>query len=95
MEINPKSEPLNEDVKVPEGGPDSRNFDLNAGVDESSDNPASTAVVTTASSTGPSDVKVEEHPGLSEADRMAIDPIHLTQFSSRLDEEDEDYDEEG
>ncbi|KAK6121495.1 hypothetical protein DH2020_044764 [Rehmannia glutinosa] len=78
------------DVKVVDGvtSDSSRNFDLNAGVDESSDK--------MASSTGPStDVKGEEYPGLSEMDRMAIDPVHLTQLNSRLDEEEEDYDEEG
>lgn len=83
---------MKEDVKVVEGGSDSRNIDLNAGVDEGSDKTASTATAVVAST---SDAKGEEYPGLSEEDRMAIDPVHLTQFSSRLDEEDEDYDEEG
>ncbi|KAL0289627.1 UNVERIFIED_CONTAM: hypothetical protein Sangu_2609600 [Sesamum angustifolium] len=75
---------------------DKRNFDLNTGLDEASDKMASTAaaVVAPTPSAGPSDVKGEEYPGLSEMDRMAIDPVHLAQLSSRLDEEDEDYDEE-
>lgn len=98
MDNNSKSsEPLTEDVKVVEGGSDSRNFDLNAGVDEGSDKMASTAtaVVASTTSTGPSDAKGEEYPGIAEVDRMAIDPVHLAQLGSRLDEEEEDYDEEG
>lgn len=70
---------------------DSRNFDLNAGVDANSEKTA--PVPTTAPP--PPDVKGEEFPGLSEMDRMAIDPVHLAPLSSRLDEEEEDYDEEG
>lgn len=70
---------------------ESRNFDLNAGAGENSEKTG--PVSTTAPP--PPDVKGEEFPGLSEMDRMAIDPVHLAQLSSRLDEDEEDYDEEG
>ncbi|KAM0052070.1 putative DNA-directed DNA polymerase transcription factor Hap3/NF-YB family [Helianthus debilis subsp. tardiflorus] len=82
----------------------SRDFDLNAGLDENIDK------VSAAASDGaappqqppqpaavaePSEVANNEYPGwsVSEIDRMAIDP-HLAHANSRLDEEDEDYDEE-
>jgi predicted HNH restriction endonuclease len=50
------------------------------------------------SSTAPtSESKHEEYPGwsLSDVDKMAIDPLQLAQLSKRLDEDEEDYDEEG
>ncbi|XP_075507404.1 uncharacterized protein LOC142544221 isoform X2 [Primulina tabacum] len=77
-------------VDIVHSQPD-KNLDLNAGVDEFSEKSAPTADAATVF--GPSDWKSEEYPGLSETDRMAIDPVHLAQLSSRLDEDEEDYDE--
>lgn len=71
---------------------------MNAGVDESLDRTVSSAdaaVIASTSSAGQTDAKSEEYPTLSEIDRMAIDPVHLAQLGSRLDDEEEDYDEEG
>ncbi|KAM1811727.1 hypothetical protein ACFX12_028329 [Malus domestica] len=51
-----------------------------------------------ASSAGPiSEPKHEEYLGwsLADVDRMAIDPLQLANLSRRLDEDEEDYDEEG
>ena len=63
--------------------------------------PAASQVAPTAaqaSSAGPiSEPKHEEYPGwsLADVDRMAIDPLQLANLSRRLDEDEEDYDEEG
>jgi hypothetical protein len=88
-----------------------RNFDLNAEVNDSEDAkaaaaPAAAATTTTTTTTtsAPSssvepaaETNHEEYPGwsLSEMDKMVIDPLQLAQLSKRLDEEEEDYDEEG
>ncbi|EXB97276.1 hypothetical protein L484_024137 [Morus notabilis] len=42
-------------------------------------------------------MKHEEYPGwsLADVDNMAIDPLQLANLNRRLDEDDEDYDEEG
>jgi hypothetical protein len=88
-----------------------RNFDLNAEVNDSEDAkaaaaPAAAAATTTTTTTtsAPSssvepaaETNHEEYPGwsLSEMDKMVIDPLQLAQLSKRLDEEEEDYDEEG
>lgn len=61
---------------------------------------ASQAAATAAptSSAGPtSEIKHEEYPGwsLSDVDKMAIDPLQLAHLSGRIDEDEEDYDEEG
>lgn len=86
---SPKDHKVNDTVSS-----DSRNIDLNAGVDDKSEKPVSVPAAST--STGPTpDVKSEEYPGLSEMDRMAIDPAHLAQLGSRVDDDEEDYDEEG
>lgn len=85
MKESPKENKVTEGVES-----ESRNFDLNAGAGENSEK--MDPIPTTAP---PPDVKGEEFPGLSEMDRMAIDPVHLAQLSSRLDEDEEDYDEEG
>ncbi|KVH97353.1 dr1-associated corepressor homolog [Cynara cardunculus var. scolymus] len=49
-----------------------------------------------SSSAEPAELKQEDYLGLSlsEMDRMAIDTHNLAQINSRLEEEDEDYDEE-
>jgi hypothetical protein len=87
-----------------------RNFDLNAEVNDSEDAkaaaaPAAAATTTTTTTTSAPSSSVEpaaetnheEYPGwsLSEMDKMVIDPLQLAQLSKRLDEEEEDYDEEG
>lgn len=88
-----------------------RSFDLNANVDDNEDTKAAAAAATAAaaaaaaapaaapaSSAGPTtETRHEEYPGwsLSDVDKMAIDPLQLAHLSKRLDEEDEDYDEEG
>lgn len=74
-----------------------QNIDLNSGVGEGGDKTAATLTEPSTSSAGPADTKGEEYPGwaLSEMDRMAIDPSQIAHLSSRLDEEEEDYDEEG
>jgi hypothetical protein len=64
---------------------------------------AATTTTTTTTSAPSSSVEPaaetnhEEYPGwsLSEMDKMVIDPLQLAQLSKRLDEEEEDYDEEG
>ncbi|KAL0429469.1 UNVERIFIED_CONTAM: hypothetical protein Sradi_0572900 [Sesamum radiatum] len=98
MDSSSELKESSKDNKVNDGvSPDSRNFDLNAGVDEENSEKMASNVVAAAASTasGPPEVKGDEYPGLSEMDRMAIDPVHLAQLSSRLDEDEEDYDEEG
>ncbi|CAI0421054.1 unnamed protein product [Linum tenue] len=87
-----------------------RNFDLNAEVKDNNEDtkaaaaaalPASSAIgpvpAGQSSSTAPETTTHEEYPGwsLSEVDKMAIDPLQLAQMSTRMDEEEEDYDEEG
>ncbi|XWS08233.1 hypothetical protein CRYUN_Cryun41cG0062200 [Craigia yunnanensis] len=83
-----------------------RNFDLNAEVDEKVDTKASAVAATAAESAATAAVaaaepttetKNEEYPGwsLSDMDKMAIDPLQLAQLGRRLDEDEEDYDEEG
>nr|GEX38878.1 phosphatidate phosphatase PAH1-like isoform X4 [Tanacetum cinerariifolium] len=94
----------------------SRDFDLNAGVDENTEKvaattdggaaalpppppqqqePQQTVAAPGGSSAEPREVEKSEYPGwsASEIDGMAIDPP-LAQISSRLDEDDDDYDEE-
>lgn len=93
-----------ENVTVTDGSnPTARNFDLNANVDDNDDRKAAAAAaaaaaaVAHASSAGPTtETRHEELPGwsLSDMDKMAIDPLQLAHLSSRLDEEEEDYDEE-
>lgn len=56
-----------------------------------------TTVVDSSSSVPTTETNHEEYPGwsVSEMDKMAIDPLQLAQLGTRLDEEEEDYDEEG
>jgi len=58
---------------------------------------AATAAAPSLSAEPAAETNHEEYPGwsLSEMDKMAIDPLKLAQLSTRLDEEEEDYDEEG
>ncbi|XP_065867413.1 uncharacterized protein [Euphorbia lathyris] len=56
------------------------------------------AVADSSSAAAPTtEANHEEYPGwsLSEMDKMAIDPLQLAQLGTRMDEEEEDYDEEG
>lgn len=76
-----------------------QNFDLNMELTESGD---STAITTAqASSSAPAKAPVEEkheeYPGwsLAEMQQMAIDPVQLAKLNHGIDEEEEDYDEEG
>ena len=95
-----------ENIATTDGAnPAARSFDLNANVDDNEDTKATAAAATAAaaaaapaSSAGPTtETRHEEYPGwsLSDVDKMAIDPLQLAHLSKRLDEEDEDYDEEG
>ena len=96
-----------ENIATADGAnPAARSFDLNANVDDNEDTKATAAAATAAaaaaaapaSSAGPTtETRHEEYPGwsLSDVDKMAIDPLQLAHLSKRLDEEDEDYDEEG
>lgn len=101
---------LKEDISIcDDTDPAVRNFDLNAEVNESTNEnedakPAVAAAAaapapaaTPAPSTEPtSETKHEEYPGwsLSEIDHMAIDPLQLAHLGTRIDEDEEDYDEE-
>lgn len=75
-----------------------QNFDLNMELTESGD---STAITAQASSSTPAktpvELKHEEYPGwsLAEMEQMAIDPVQLAKLNHGIDEEEEDYDEEG
>jgi hypothetical protein len=106
--ISEAKELSKENVTVTDGSNlAARNFDLNANVDENEDKKAAavaaaaatTAATATAhaSSARPTtETRHEELPGwsLSDMDKMAIDPLQLAHLSTRLDEEEEDYDEE-
>lgn len=74
-----------------------RNIDLNCNLDENEDK-NNTSIATQASLPAPAatEIQHEEIPGwsLSDVDKMAIDTIQLANLGSRLEEEEEDYDEE-
>ncbi|WCJ39203.1 nuclear factor Y subunit C11 [Euphorbia peplus] len=55
------------------------------------------AVAESSSAAPATGANQEEYPGwsLSEMDKMAIDPLQLAQLGTTMDEEEEDYDEEG
>ena len=75
-----------------------RNFDLNVDLNENADSGAIPAgTPSTSSAKPPIEVRPEEYPGWSLADMesMAIDPVQLAKLNQRIDEEQEDYDEEG
>lgn len=76
-----------------------RNFDLNIDLNVTGDStPKLAGAPPSDSSTKPTSyLKNEEIPGWSLDDMklMAIDPIQLTNLNGTIDEEDEDYDEEG
>jgi hypothetical protein len=84
------------------------NIDLNANMNENDDKKTSAVANLTPadpepanpslSEPPPTDIKHhEEIPGwsLSDVDKMAIDSMQLAQLGTRMDEDDEDYDEEG
>ncbi|CAN4120062.1 unnamed protein product [Withania somnifera] len=85
-------------AKCPEVVP-TRNFDLNIDLNESVESIPIPSEAAPLSSTAPQppEVKHEEIPGwsLSELEKMDIDPIQLANLNKGLDEEEEDYDEEG
>ncbi|XP_076899129.1 uncharacterized protein LOC143552907 [Bidens hawaiensis] len=64
-----------------------RNFDLNLDLDENGNTPIVPIV----------EMKPDEYPSwsLAEVEKMAIDPVKLANLNSRVDEDEEDYDEEG
>ncbi|KAI4304770.1 hypothetical protein MLD38_040241 [Melastoma candidum] len=75
-----------------------RNFDLNIDLDENGD---SQPVVPGSQAGSSADMTVEEkhgeeYPGwsLSDAEKMAIDPLRLANFGSMVEYEEDDYDEE-
>ena len=76
-----------------------RNFDLNVDLNENGDSttPSASVPVASPAKSAIPELKHEEYPGwsLAEMERMAIDPIQLANLNRRIDEEDEDYDEEG
>ena len=85
-----------ENVAVADEGTSVRNIDLNTNLNENEDKNASTAAE--ASLPDPaSETKQEEYPAwpLSDVDNMAIDPMQLADLGRRMDEDEEDYDEEG
>lgn len=67
-----------------------RNFDLNVDLNENYDSSAPTMKPAP-------EMKHEEYPGwsISDMEKMAIDPIQLATLNQRIDDEEEDYDEEG
>ncbi|KAG6679046.1 hypothetical protein I3842_14G111200 [Carya illinoinensis] len=74
-----------------------RNFDLNVVLDENGD---STTVAAGSGSSSAEPVPETKHAeylswSLSDMGKMAIDPIQLANSSRRIDEDEEDYDEEG
>ncbi|KAJ1375710.1 hypothetical protein SESBI_50703, partial [Sesbania bispinosa] len=74
-----------------------RNIDLNANLNENEDKNASTAAQASLPEPATTEIKHEEIPGwsLSDVDKMAIDTMQLANLGSRLEEDEEDYDEEG
>lgn len=90
-----------EDNAIPDEGAQSvRNIDLNANLNENEDKNASTAAaVTDAPLPDPPkpETKHEEIPGwsLSDVDKMVIDSMQLANLGRQIDEDEEDYDEEG
>ncbi|PPR96169.1 hypothetical protein GOBAR_AA24498 [Gossypium barbadense] len=97
-------EPVKENTAAEDANQAVRNFDLNAEVDENVDTKASATAAKVAAPAPPpstaeptTEAKHEEYPGwsLSDMDKIAIDPLQLARLGGRLDEDEEDYDEEG
>ncbi|KAM7522951.1 hypothetical protein LguiA_012853 [Lonicera macranthoides] len=74
-----------------------RNFDLNVDLNENEDSAVEPEPTSSSTPKPILELKQDEYPGWSLADveRMAIDPIQIANLNSRMDEEEEDYDEEG
>lgn len=77
-----------------------RDFDLNLDLDENGNTPVVSPTPITPVGLSPKptvEMKPDEFPGWSLADveKMAIDHVQLANLSSRVDEDEEDYDEEG
>ena len=69
-------------------------------MDENGETPVVSPTPVTPSGWAPKpivEMKPDEYPGWSsmEVENMVIDPIQLANINSRVDEDDEDYDEEG
>lgn len=74
-----------------------RNFDLNLDLNGDGDSAAVAAAPASSSAEPIPETKHEEYPGwsVSDMENMAIDPIQLANLGRRIDEDEEDYDEEG
>lgn len=74
-----------------------RNFDLNVDLNENGDSAVEPEPTSSSTPKPILELKQDEYPGWSLADveRMAIDPVQIANLNSRMDEEEEDYDEEG
>lgn len=73
-------------------------FDLNVDLNENGDlTVLSSEITCNTFAKAPVEMKREEYPGWSLADMksMAIDPIELGKLNERIEEEEDDYDEEG
>ncbi|XP_042958177.1 uncharacterized protein LOC122293759 [Carya illinoinensis] len=90
----------NQEVQILAGkGEDApiQNFDLNVVLDENGDSTTVAAGSGGSSAEPVPEMKHDEYLGwsLSDLEKMAIDPIQLANLSRRIDEDEEDYDEEG
>lgn len=79
--------------------PPVKGVNLNANLDETADKSVTPVAAPAAAPAACSSLSMpvdvtDEPPVLTEIDRMAVDPLHVAQFNSNLDEEEEDYDEE-
>ena len=73
------------------------NFDLNLGLDENGDTSEATPTATlSAPATDRHETNHEEYAGwpLYDMDKMRIDPLKLSSLNTRIEEEEEDYDNE-
>lgn len=93
-----KELPKENDAVPNEGVQSLRNIDLNANLNENEDKNASTVVAEAPVLDPPKpETKHEEIPGwsLSDVDKMAIDTMQLAHLGRQIEEDEEDYDEEG
>lgn len=92
-----------ENTSICEGDPAVQNFDFNSDVPKpvaGNENMKKTEAIQATkvpSAESVSETKQEEYPGWSflDMDQMAVDPIKLADLTTGMDEDDEDYDEEG